>query len=118
MQSKKSAQRAWLACAGFLTTVTALLFAVAARGQQVHRNGFETLRTSWVKSSADAAFDELAHAASEETVHDGQRCEYIKINAQQGNHIYYQYSLGQGPITEYLAASLWLKANRPGIQLL
>jgi hypothetical protein len=122
MRNKKSdvrpyLARLYLACA-LLAVLATLFLQVASQAQQVHRNGFETLRTSWVKASADVSFDELAHAASAQTVHDGQRAEYLKINAQQGSHIYYQYTLGQAPITEELAASLWLKANRPGLQLL
>jgi len=118
MRRKKGGRRTYLACAGFLAILTVLLLTVTSAAQQVHRNGFETLRTSWVKAGADVPFDEITHAASEQTVHDGQRSEYLKINAQQGDHIYYQYSLGQSPIVDELAASLWLKANRPNIQLL
>src|SRR5207249_3864666 len=65
-----------------------------------------------------AAFDELVHEISGQVVHNGQRAEHLSINARQGSHIYYQYSVGKGPITDELVASIWLKGNRPGIQLL
>ncbi len=86
--------------------------------QQVHRNGFESLRIGWVKSAADAPYQELAHTLSEQGAHDGQRCEYLKLDAKPGTHIYYQYSVGKAVIGDELFANLWLKANRPGIQVL
>jgi hypothetical protein len=98
-----------------------------AQGQQVHKNAFETLNTSWIKGGADVAFEEIAHIMSDQGAHDGRRSEFIKINAQASNpvqspdtipHIYYQYPTAQAPISIELSASIWLKANRPGPQLL
>ncbi len=86
--------------------------------QQVHRNSFETLNLSWAKSSADVAYDETAHVMTDQGPHDGQRAEYIQINARQGSHVHYQYPTGRAPISEDLNVGLWVKANRPGIQLL
>ncbi len=90
----------------------------AVLGQQVHRNGFEGLKTSLVRSGFDAPYEENAHATTDQGVHDGQRCEYLKLQAKPGNFIYYQYSTGRVPIGEEMNASLWVKANRPGVQLL
>lgn len=86
--------------------------------QQIHRNGFETPKLFWVKGAADVAYQETEHAISDQGAHDGQMSEYLKLNAEQGTHIYYQYPTGRGVISAELNASLWLKANRPGIQLL
>jgi hypothetical protein len=97
-----------------------------ARAQQVHKNGFETLNTSWVKASADVVFEEIAHTMTDQGAHDGKRSEFIQINAQAGTqtkpdvvpHIYYQYATAQAPISIELSASIWVKANRPGPQLM
>jgi hypothetical protein len=101
-----------------LTAAVAPAFLGLARGQQVHRNGFESTTTTWVKGSADAAHREVAHTMSEQGVHDGQRCEYIQINADKGTYVYYQYPTQRAPITEELNISLWVRSNRPGVQLL
>ena len=114
---------------GLLVGLTVFLPWHPAGAQQVHKNGFETLNTSWVKGGADVAFDEIAHAMTDEGAHDGKRSEFIHINAQASNpnrasnpetppHIYYLYPTAQAPITIELSASIWIKANRPGPQLL
>lgn len=88
-----------------------------SQAQQVHRNGFEALKTAWVKSAADVPYQEVAHTISDQGAHDGQRSEYLRLEAKQGTHIYYQYSTGRADVTDELHASVWLKANRPGAQL-
>jgi hypothetical protein len=87
-------------------------------GQQVHRNGFEGRDLGWVRASADAPFDEVAHQLTDQGAHDGQRAEYLALKAGQGSYIYYQYPCGRAPIGDELSASVWVKANRPGVQLL
>ena len=99
----------------------------SALAQQVHKNSFETFNTSWIKGPTDVPFDELTHTMTDQGAHDGKRSEWIKINAQASNpvqnpdtppHIYYQYATAHAPISIELSASIWVKANRPGPQLL
>ncbi len=89
-----------------------------ALGQQIHRNAFESPKTTWIKGGADVPFDEIIHVTTSQVWHDGQRSEYISLQAKTGNFIYYQYPTGRAPLGEELSAGLWLKANRPGVQLL
>lgn len=100
--------------------VVALVLTLAgvSPAQQVHRNGFEVLKPAWVKSSADAPFEETAHTISSEGAHNGQRCEFLQIQAKPGNFINYQYNIGRGVVSEEFNARIWLKGNRPGFQLL
>ncbi|MBI3410293.1 MAG: hypothetical protein HY040_18295 [Planctomycetes bacterium] len=102
--------------------VTALLVLVLTNGpasaQQVHRNGFDGMQPAWVKGGFDAPFQESAHATTDVGPHDGQRCEYIQLDAKDGNYIHYQYAVGKAPIAEELSGSLWIKSNRPGIQFM
>ncbi len=86
--------------------------------QQIHRNGFENPKLSWAKGAADVPFQELEHIVTNQNSHDGQQAEYIKINAEQGSHIHYQYPSGRAVISAELEASVWIKANRPGLQVL
>jgi hypothetical protein len=95
-----------------------LLLPALAQGQQIVRNGFEGLNPSWEKGSADAPYEERAHAITDLAFHDGKHSEYLLIDAKPGNHIHYQYLIGRAPIGEEFAAGVWLKADRPGIQLL
>ncbi len=86
--------------------------------QHVLQYGFETRDPIWVRGQADAPFKETAHRLSEEQAHNGIRSELIEINAQQGNYVYYTYDVGRAPVTDELNVGLWVRSNRPGIQLL
>ncbi len=91
----------------------------AARGQQFIQYGFEAREPVWVRGTADARFTESAHRLSTDlTAHTGQRSEFIQLTAELGSYIHYTYDVGRAPVGDELSASLWLKANRPGTQLL
>jgi hypothetical protein len=99
-------------------TGVCLVFLGTGRAQQVHRNGFETRELSWVKGATDASFRELAHDLTDRTAHTGQSSEHIELNAEHGSFIYYTYAHPRAPIADELVLSLWVKANRPGMQIL
>jgi hypothetical protein len=106
--------------AGMLALGSALIlsFLGLAIGQQIHRDAFETSEPVWVKGPTDAKVHEVAHRISEEHAHGGQRSEFIHIEAETGTFVHYQYDPGQAPIREDLTASVWVRGNRPGVQLL
>ena len=106
---------AWVLTAGLAVV---LLLGVARRGQQTLQQGFEGRDPLWVKGAADAAFQETAHRITDEFARGGRRSEYIELDADQGSYIYYTYDIGKAPIGDELNVSVWVKANRPGIQLL
>src|SRR5262249_17871239 len=89
-----------------------------ALAQQVHRDAFEANEPGWVRGPADAPFREVTHAMTEEHAHGGQRSETIQIEAQAGNFVPDYYHTGRAPIGQELTASLWVRATRPGVQLL
>lgn len=90
----------------------------AVWAQQVRRDGFEGQETAWQKGTADAAYREILHAVTAETAHSGQTSEHVRFNAEQGSFVYYFYPVGRAPVSDELTVSLWLKSNRPGVQLL
>ncbi len=96
---------------------TGLLGPRPARAQQVHRNSFEGREPVWVKGGADAPFRENAHEMAD-VAHGGQHSEYLKITAEPGAYVYYQYPIGRVLLNEELSASVWVKGSRPGIMLL
>src|SRR5205807_2701098 len=74
-----------------------------------------------VAGAADAKYQETAHRLtdpSEQNAHEGQRSEFLQLQIEQGSFIYYTLDLGRAPVIEELNTSLFLKANRPGMQLL
>src|SRR5438552_622962 len=110
-------RHARVAAAMLMTGALATAFLDLARGQQIHRNGFEAREAVWVKGTAGAAFRELVHEITDATAHTGQSSEHLQISSEQGSYIYYYYPTNRAPITEDLSISFWVKANRPGIQL-
>lgn len=101
-----------------VVSVVALMGTGFSEAQQIHRNAFENPKPVWLKGAADVTFQEIEHTITDQGAHDGQNSEYIKLNAEQGTHIYYQYPTGKAVISTELNASIWLKSNRHGIQLL
>src|SRR6266852_2656670 len=94
--------------AAVVLLIAALAWALldVARGQQIHRNGFETRAPVWIKGSADAPFRELAHEITDATAHSGQYSEHLQITTEQGTYIYYYYPTSRAPITEDLSITL------------
>ncbi len=90
----------------------------SVNGQQILRQGFESDRVLWEKSGFDAQFDEKKHEISTATSHGGNKSEHISLEVKPGNFIYYTFPLGNAPLGEEFSGSVWVKANRPGIQLM
>jgi hypothetical protein len=86
-------------------------------GQQIHRNSFEGRDPVWIKGQADTPFRELAHEITDAAAHTGQFSEHIQIASEQGSFVYYYYPTSRAPLTEDLSVHLWVRANRPGVQL-
>jgi hypothetical protein len=106
--------------AKFLGALIASALAVAgiALGQQMIQYGFEARNPVWRPGPHDAAYKETLHSLSSDHIHRGQRSETIQFEAERGNYIHYTYTLGRAPVTEDLNMSVWVRANRPGVQLL
>ncbi|HEV3117027.1 MAG TPA: hypothetical protein VGY58_08250, partial [Gemmataceae bacterium] len=104
------------------TLLVTCTLAVAVIGllqaQQIHRNGFETRQPAWIKGAGDAAFRELVHEVTDAMARTGQYSEHIQVNADRGSYAYYAYPTPRALLRDELAISLWLKANRPGMQVM
>ncbi|HKB35311.1 MAG TPA: hypothetical protein VKD72_02590 [Gemmataceae bacterium] len=111
----------WRRCAWLATCLPALLsLPLLLRAQEMSfvQQGFEGRAPLWVPGASDASYKETAHRLTEEFAHGGHRSEYIELQAQQGSYVYYTYPVGRAPVSEDMLAAVWVKANRPGIQLL
>jgi hypothetical protein len=110
-----------LLVAGTLAAVVAVALAVSVKsqqGQQTLEYGFERGEPIWLAGPFDAAYKEIKHTLTDETAHTGQKSEVIQLHAEKGSFIYYTYPIGKAPVTDELNVTLWVKANRPGMQLL
>jgi hypothetical protein len=108
---------------GLTMTLGTALLALAlvavrpATGQQMIQEGFEARDPIWVKGPSDSPHKEAAHRLDPDA-HSGQRSEYFELQAEPGSYIHYTYDIGRGPIGEDFNASIWVKGNRAGFQLL
>src|ERR1051326_3488455 len=104
--------------AGVGLAIGLLAFAGWAFAQtSIHKNGFEN-KPGWTKGTSDGVFDELAHRIDDREPHNGQGSEYVELDVKTGKSIHYVYPTAKAPINDELRAGLWLRANRPGIQLM
>jgi hypothetical protein len=93
-----------------------LLVSPPAHSQQILQQGFEARGPYWKPGSSDAKFKVVSHALTEETAHFG-KSEHIRLQVEKGSYIHYTFDVPKAPITEELNFVLWLKSNRPGVQL-
>jgi hypothetical protein len=109
----------WLPPAALALAAALLASARGQQGQQFIQYGFEARDPVWVRGSADARFTETAHQLSDDlTAHTGKRSEFFQLDAEPGTFIHYNYDVGRAPVSDELNATFWVKANRPGAQLL
>lgn len=97
----------------------ALLFCpVGLKAQQILNLGFESRDTFFQAGPATGQVTEQSHRITEESYHGGQRSEEIKISLTKPSYVPYFLDIGKAPISEELGLSIWVKANKPGIQIL
>jgi len=82
------------------------------------RENFESPETSWSFAAADAAYRVQQHRRLQTQAHWGHGCEQLRIACGLGTHVYFGHEIGRARVIDELEASVWVKADRPGIQLL
>jgi hypothetical protein len=103
---------------GLVALLVFFILPITARAQQIHRNSFETGTPVWVKGTSDSQYDVKEHASTDRVAHEGRRSEYLSLDIKAGTTLHYQYVVGKAPIGEELFASVYLKANRPDLQIM
>jgi hypothetical protein len=83
------------------------------------RETFETPQPSWRLVDRDAHSMQVRdHLRTFQQAHSGRGSEYLRIQAEFGTFIHYGHPIPAAPIIDELAITVWIKSNRPGIQLL
>jgi len=102
------------------TTIAALLLTVlsAPEGRaQTWHEGFETSQPSWRDAGGDARYRILQQERLRGDGHTGNGCEWLRLEAEGGTHIYLAHDVGRPSVIDELAPSVWVKSDRPGLQL-
>src|SRR5262245_39723425 len=109
------------AALGLGLLLVAFIWVPARAQQQIHRNGFEGRQTGWLRGEDNVRAEEKSHALSADYAHLGTTSEFIQLICPEGkndtNFATYYYPTQPAPIGDDLSASVWVKANRAGVQL-
>jgi hypothetical protein len=79
---------------------------------------FETPQVSWKAGDSDAQYRIVRQERIHGDAHSGQGSEIIQISAAAGSHVYFVHDCTPARIITELVPTVWVKANRSGIQLL
>jgi hypothetical protein len=80
---------------------------------------FEGPNPSWVEAGGDAPHVLQAHRRVPGVAHRGQGCEWFQLSTGQGGSaVYIAHDIGCPWVIEDLRPSVWVKSDRPGVQLL
>lgn len=88
-----------------------------ARGQTAWYEGFEGLQPSWRPAGGDVTFRIEQHQRTGDA-HTGDRCEWLRVSGGAGSQILFRHDVGKPRVIDELMPTLWLKSDRPGMQLI
>jgi hypothetical protein len=93
-----------------------------APGLTIFRDGLDAGEPKWRPGPSTVPFRQEAHAITQQSAHAGAASEYVRIAADEAPRelnptVYYLYDTPPAPIEDETSASLWVKANRPGLQI-
>lgn len=89
----------------------------AARGQGVVRDDFEGPQTVLRPAGGDTRHKVQIHQRAAHGVHSGRWCEQLRITGNGGTAVYYSYPVAPARVISEWTASVWLRADRPGLQI-
>lgn len=81
-------------------------------------DSFETPVKSWALQDHDGPLRVLRHQRVFDQAHSGVGCELIEFNAGQGTYFHVSHRIVPSLIHPELRVETWVKAERPGAQLL
>lgn len=101
-----------------LLLVAGLLGAAARVRAQESNEGFEGPDVSWKPVGADMAYRIADHSRVHGEAHTGSGCERITVRGSAGTYVYFSHTCPTATVIEDLVPTVWVKASRPGPQLL
>ena len=85
--------------------------------QGVLRDDFEGPEPALTPAGSDGRHRVELHQRVEAGPHSGQRCEQLRITGGGATAIYYSYPIQPARVISELMLGLWLRADRPGLQM-
>ncbi|HWB01325.1 MAG TPA: hypothetical protein VG713_22700, partial [Pirellulales bacterium] len=82
-------------------------------------DGFETAGPAWTDAGGEARYRIEMQERTRSGSHSGDGCEFLQIHfTGPGRSAFLRYTLGRAPVINELRASVWLRADRAGPQLM
>jgi hypothetical protein len=103
---------AWL---GWVALLAFWLVPAALAG---HRDSFESAEPTWRLADADCSARIAVQRRDFQTFHTGQASESLTLVAQRGTYAYLVQEVPQSRVIAEWTATLWIKSDRMGLQLL
>lgn len=93
--------------------------AEVARAQGPFRDSFETAEIAWREVGSDVPLRVEVHERAPREPHSGAACEFLQYSTpSNGSQALLGYPLTRAAVIPELTPSVWVRADRPGIQLL
>lgn len=79
---------------------------------------FEGAEPSWRDAGGDGHYRIVAQQRVAGVARNGNRCEWLQVQGANGTFVHVQHDIGRPGVIDELRPTLWVKSDRPGIQLL
>ncbi len=93
------------------------VLAMSAAAQTAWQEGFEGPQPSWHDAGENARFRILQHQRLQNDARQGKGCEWLQIESEADPPIYFAHDVGRPRVIAELSPNVWVKSDRPGIQL-
>ncbi|MCX7428538.1 MAG: hypothetical protein NTW96_23295 [Planctomycetia bacterium] len=98
--------------------VAIVLVPGSAPGQTPWSERFEGPEPSWRQAGGNVRYQIGRHERVQGEAHGGAGCERLAVSGQGGTEVYLSHPVGRPQVIAELTPSVWLKSDRPGLQLL
>ncbi len=88
------------------------------RAESLLRDGFDGPETTLSDAGGDANYKLQVHRRTQQGAHSGTGCEQLRVAGNNGTYVYVSHPLEPARLINELTPGIWVKADRPGIQLL
>lgn len=111
-----TANRSWSLC--FALAAVLIAPAVGRCGESAWYESFEGPQPSWRVLGSDGQYVVRVQQRTDQISHTGQRSEWLQVWGNGGTFIHAEHPVGRARVIEDLRVSVWVRADRPGVELL
>lgn len=79
--------------------------------------GFETPEATWRLVGGNAHYQVQRHQRVRGEAHTGEGSEHIQVAGTGGTEVFFSHEVGRPRVIDELLPTVWVKADRPGMQL-